>query len=337
MITIVTGSYPPDVCGVGDYTAHLFDAGKSYSWNLIYISNWKFTRLFRNLKQICSNKNPNIIFQYPTQGYGWSIVPQVITLLLRMFTRKHVYVALHEFSQRTCKAKLATMLFATAHGRIFTSQYELNSWEHYAFLPKKNNYIIPIMSNIPKCGNVINWNIKSIDVAYFGLLAPNKGIERFIAVAKRIPEARFLLMGSVPANAESYFSCIIKDIPKNVIIKIGLSDEKVADNLSKTKVAFLPFPDGASERRGSLLASLSNGCIVLTTKGEHTTPDLEKAVTIYEGLANPIGPIIKLLGISEQEYEVMRESADAYILKNVPATWEVIAKRYESIILSNHV
>ena len=43
--------------------------------------------------------------------------------------------------------------------------------------------------------------------------------------------------------------------------------EEVSVYLSKARCAYLPFPDGASLRRGSLLACLEHGVKVLSNRG----------------------------------------------------------------------
>ena len=55
-------------------------------------------------------------------------------------------------------------------------------------------------------------------------------------------------------------------LKKNIEFKIDYDEHEVANLLSETKVMVLLYPDGVSFRRGTFLASLGNGCEVITTK-----------------------------------------------------------------------
>src|SRR6202022_567929 len=64
-----------------------------------------------------------------------------------------------------------------------------------------------------------------------------------------------------------------------VQLMLGLSTRDVSDQLSSAKLAYLPFPDGATAKRGSLIAALANGLVVLT-RHSNSTPEWLKASTV---------------------------------------------------------
>lgn len=57
-----------------------------------------------------------------------------------------------------------------------------------------------------------------------------------------------------------------------MVVTEGLEAEAVAEQLAQASVALLPFPDGASFRRGSLLAAAACGVPIVTRHG-HDTPE----------------------------------------------------------------
>lgn len=79
-----------------------------------------------------SYNTESIFLQYPTQGYGWSLLPQIICIYYSIFTNKKFVVILHEFSQRSLKAKLATLFLFFANEIIFTTDFERNYSKSYS-------------------------------------------------------------------------------------------------------------------------------------------------------------------------------------------------------------
>ena len=111
-------------------------------------------------------------------------------------------------------------------------------------------------------------------VVYFGQIRPNKGLEQFLELANRSIASKrpfkFKIMGSVPGAHQGYMRSLRSACSPAVDWALDLSFADVAETLAASFAAYLPFPDGASERRGSLLAALANGLPVLSTFGSAT-------------------------------------------------------------------
>jgi len=262
-ICLITGSYPPQVCGVGDYTGKLAQslqlAGSEIT--VFHRKSWSFLNFYKYLRELRMLKADVYLMQYPTEGYGYSIVPQMLAFGL---LGKHRIVTLHEYSRKSLKGKLAIYLFfLSGCDFIFTNRLDANfarRWAPWLGLPR----IIPIGSNIP-------WSEArppSFDLVYFGLIRPLKGIEEFMREAhkfkQRLPNARVVMVADVPRGYESYAEEVFGQARNaGFIVKAGMDMENVGNVLRRTKIGFFPFAEGLSERRGSVLAAMGNGCLIV--------------------------------------------------------------------------
>lgn len=272
-VYLVTGSLPPAVCGVGDYTGNLFNSlrtSKKYCISVIFRPNWSFKRLIRD---ILSQYPVNSIFhlQYPTEGFGYSLSPLFFFLALR--SKK--ILTLHEFSSKSLLGRLYIIaLCFTVDHIIVSSEAERDSLTRSLanFRIKRPFFIFPIPSNIPRHAVQLSFKNRPVDLAYFGQIRPGKGFESFIDLCASLPasnEYSVSIIGSVPEGYSKYASNLFESgVLKSVHnLKISLSEppSAVSSLLSNIKCLYLPFPDGFSLKRGSLLAGAINGCQIITT------------------------------------------------------------------------
>ncbi|TDX09278.1 glycosyltransferase [Flavobacterium sp. S87F.05.LMB.W.Kidney.N] len=273
-IVLITGSYNPDICGVGDYTEKLFkNLQKSNLSNIIDLlvwRDWTFFKFWSQLKKIKKNYT-TVHLQYPTEGYGYSLYPILLFFLLK--SKKRI-VTLHEYSQRTRKARLATSLFFYCSDHIiFTTEQERNFVINKFKFVKDKSEVINIASNIASPEEKINWEDRKFDIAYFGHIRPHKGIEDFIEIArisknKSLP-VKFIVVGQVQERFKEYSNTLFLNKNDNDIeCFFNNTDIAVSDLLQNSKILYLPFPDGISMRRGSFLAGIENNCLVVSNKGD---------------------------------------------------------------------
>lgn len=334
---MITGSYPPDICGVGDYTSCFMHAADLESWQLYYTTDWRTSKLFSIIKEINSIESKSIYMQYPTMGYGWSLVPLLLCLYYSIFTRKKFSVALHEFSQRTFKARIFTsLLIATANRIIFTNEFE----KSYAcrFLPftRKKSSVVRIISNIAPCELIKGWDEREYEIAYFGHIRPIKGLEDFYDAVAKIcvnrPSVRVAVIGQVLSEYNDYFNSLREKYNKlNVEYHLNAPMNDVSVLLNNSKITFLPFPDGISERRGSFLAAISNGSVVITYTGDFMTDTLAQACTITTS-NNASNDIDILLASKDNEnYNAIRERQIFYLTQILPNSWSKVVDLYKLI------
>ena len=274
---IITGTYPPRKCGVGDYCQNLLSTPQAKDWKLYTDDNWNISTLFQKIKEIKKSNSTVINIQYPTVGYGKSILPHILTIYLTKIHKKKVVITLHEYSQLGWKGKLATSLFLKFGTHIvFTTEFE----RQYAIKKhprlKNNSSIIKIYSNILTKKEQPSFEERSYDMGYFGYIRPEKGLEDYIETAKNIqktnPDFKAYIMGQTQDEFSFYHKPLLDSLSdSNITLLLNQSNQEVSDILSQTKIAYLPYPDGLTERRGSFLASLLHHCIIVTTKGNFTS------------------------------------------------------------------
>ncbi|GAB4031145.1 MAG: hypothetical protein Fur0012_08080 [Elusimicrobiota bacterium] len=113
-------------------------------------------------------------------------------------------------------------------------------------------------------------------VIFFGLIRPDKGLEEYIELAilaagKKKPY-KFMIIGSPQKEGASYYEKMMKlsSGMNNLEWKVGLKEDEVSKELARASFAYLFYPDGASERRTSLLACLEHRIAVISNKGKQT-------------------------------------------------------------------
>ena len=328
-LLLITGSYPPKICGVGDYTNRLISATTASNWQLYYSEQWTWNSFFYHVRAINRTGKRIINMQYPTQGYGWSIIPHLLCIYYSWFTRKRFSITVHEQSQLSFKAKVAEFfILLTANRVIFTNEFERSyALKRIPFM-KRRSTVIKIYSNITPCVSIKPMEEREYDLINFGHIRPNKGIEYFIdTVSSLTATYKVAIVGQVPEGFEIYYKKIAQRCCElNIDIILGLSDQSVSALLNNTKIVYLPFPDGASERRGSLLAAFANGATVVTTVGPFTTNPLRKA--IIDSREKPLSDILsntELLRMKQRE-------ALNFIRTEIPAGWEDIAQQYNTFL-----
>ena len=299
-ILFISGVYPPEACGIGDYTYKLVTAMEMTDTNIHVLANisWSLSN-FSEVSQQIKNINPDVIhIQYPSVGFGTSLIPQLLSL------RYKTVVTIHEFSQAHILRKISLLPFSLRADLIFTNGFEQKAFNKLFFWSRRINkqVIIPIGSNIKPNNNEILFTERDNNtIVNFGQIRPNKGLEDIVSLARQIKQKnlqyKVLVLGQVLGKFEDYYKSL-REESKDLRIewKINESEETISNILSGNLIAYLPFPDGASERRGSLLAALANKMLVFTTTGEQTTDALKEIIIDVPSINN----LVEYLGKQPQ-------------------------------------
>jgi len=210
--------------------------------------------------------------------------------------------------------------------------------------------VIPIGSNIPVApppgyGRAA-WRARlgaadgELLVAYFGLLSPSKGVDLLVeALAGLERPWRLLLVGGAATAPQdvAYAAGVRAVIERHGlaarVIATGHADPSaVSAHLLAADAAALPFRDGASLRRGSLLAALAHGLPVLTTP----PTDPEAAALLRDGEVTLLAPPAP----AALRVALARLAADPALRARLAAggralaarfSWDAIAARHEGV------
>ena len=147
---LVTGTYPPEQCGVADYSYCLLnsDEGKESGWKLLYTKDLSFNGLKQAIKEIKYSDDKYVNLQYPSRGYGKSLFPHILSIYIRLFTKKKLSVTIHEYTQLGWKGFVcAYILLLFANELIFTNEFERNAAARKLWLVKKKSTVIKIFSD----------------------------------------------------------------------------------------------------------------------------------------------------------------------------------------------
>jgi glycosyltransferase involved in cell wall biosynthesis len=225
--------------------------------------------------------------------------------------------------------------------------------------------IIPIGSNIPVAPppdyDRSAWRARlglaptDTLVCYFGLISRSKGLHVLLDALAQLPASfRVLVAGGEAMQPQDR---IYANEIRHQIEELGLRErvsitgqcaaDEVSAHLLAADLAALPFADGASFRRGSLLAALAHGVPVVTTTDERTRTENREPRTGAtrnnedDRLANSANVLLVLpedsVGLAAA---IERLAGDAALRARIGVggralaaqfAWETIAERHEAL------
>lgn len=297
-VLLVTGSFPPMKCGVGDYTQKLAESlarqkdiqigvltssacTREYltdefeTFNVI--KEWSFIELLKIIK-IIRRWSPDIVhIQYPTQGYGDGLLPFLLPLISFFFKKKVVQTWHEGFSRRNALELL--LMSSVPSGLIFVRPRYVENLHRqlcWALWNKKKRYIpnasaIPRMQIDEKAKAAIKKKYLRKQkrlIVFFGFVYPHKGVELLFDIADPLID-QIVIAGEVDKSS-NYFLEIekiasTKAWSDKVTITGFLSAIDIAKLLAVADAVILPFRNGGGEWNTSIHGAVLNGALVITT------------------------------------------------------------------------
>ncbi|MBI1282325.1 MAG: glycosyltransferase [Anaerolineaceae bacterium] len=304
-VGIVTGEYPPMQGGIGAYThilAHemkhqgaaisIFTDRKASSVDPdILIMNWMKSWGIDSLtliNQWARDFQADVInVQFQTAAYEMS--PWIH--FLPRFSKMPVVTTFHDLRHPYLfpkagglRGRIIIELAQKSAGVIVTNHEDyarLTQIEHKKLIPIGSNIRQPLPDDfeVEKWRTEVGANPNDFVIAYFGLFNQSKGLDILIdSLAdlrkERVPVRLLLVgggLGSGDPTNEAYFESLKAQIQRLGLVAFihttGYLDNEsdVGAYLAASDVVALPFTDGASYRRGSLMAAIQYGCAIIST------------------------------------------------------------------------
>jgi glycosyltransferase involved in cell wall biosynthesis len=293
VILFVTGEYPPDIGGVGDYTASLRSALGSCGWSSEVVTRRQVPRWdSRALGWFVRHAPPRGVVHIQFQAGAFDLLGDVCLLpMLLHRVRPHVrtVTTFHDtrvpylFPRAGRLRALAVQLLARSSDVVIAADaHDVQTLGG----PSPRHVQVPIGSNVP-CSppgrydrlafrRQLGLEEDDLAIVYFGLLNASKGLDLLLGTFERLRSVRLqtqllLLGGEVGASdptdrlTASSVADRIARLGKDVLRPGWLPSENLSAHLLAGDVALLPYTDGASARRGSLLACAAHGLPIVST------------------------------------------------------------------------
>jgi glycosyltransferase involved in cell wall biosynthesis len=186
-------------------------------------------------------------------------------------------------------------------------------------------------------------------LGYFGFLNASKGGDTLVSalaiLADRKAPVKLLLIGgqtgaSDPENAvfeaQLQRQILRNDLERRILRTGFVPAPAVSGHLLACDALVLPYRDGVSFRRGSLMAALAHGCAVISTQPARPLPELRDGENIR--LVPPESPPALVLAVSELLHAPELRARLGQAARQTAASfrWDAIAGRtldfYRSIL-----
>lgn len=324
------------------------------------VRSWSFLALLR-LRALARRLKLDVLnLQYQAAAYGlsgpihflpqWAGVPVVVTF--------HDLRVPYLFP-KAGRLRLAAMthLARSAAGVIATDAADAEELQGRGGL--RHLVRIPIGSNIapaPPAGYDRDAWRASLGVrpdemllGYFGFLNESKGGDTLISALAilddRKARAKLLLIGGHTGSSDSANVAFEAKIERQIsryglgarIMRTGFVETpQVSGHLLACDAVILPYRDGVSFRRGSLMAALAHGCAVITTEPARKMPELQDGANIR--LVPADSPAALVLAITEllQARDLRARLGQGALELAATISWDAIAGRtlefYRSIV-----
>ncbi len=356
-VLIVTGSYPPNKCGVGDYASKLAQSlveytnldicilttsgnveSANYSNNIIklysIIEAWKFSEIFHLIKFL-RDLSPDIIhIQYPTQGYKDGLLPPILPIIAYLMRIK-VVQTWHEIYTNSYDLRLLIKAIIPGGLVVVRPEYKNKFAQKLQWIFKnkifkfiRNASAIPSIelseSETALLKNYYKKQQRRL-IVFFGFIYEHKGTELLFEIAN--PETDQIVIAGQFDKYDVYHQKILDLANGNkwankVSITGFLDPIEISKLLKIADAVVLPFKSGGGEWNTTIHSAVLQKVFVLTTS---------ESASGYDALTNvyyaKIGDTAEMRS-ALKKYSGKLRTHNPNIDKN---EWQLIAKQHQNL------
>lgn len=198
------------------------------------------------------------------------------------------------------RQRAVNFMLTHTDGIITTNTPDTNQLPTLA--PKTPHIQIPIGSNIQAytphrieiddVRETLNLAPNDLLLAYFGFINESKGADTLIkALADMDKRTHLVFIGGKTGSSDTSNNASFASNLERLIRAFGLqkrvhwtgflSDVRVSAHLHAADLIIMPYRDGASLRRGTLMAALAHGRPLITTTPNHPIPELHHGQNVW--------------------------------------------------------
>ena len=354
-LLLITGSFPPMKCGVGDYGYHLTKAIANHTSIHVgvltsntclsnqpicgvevfpLLKRWSLSEAFKIIRTIKAWTPDIVHIQYPTMGYGRGLLADLLPIISFLMGKKVVQTWHESFSLLR-----APQLFlkAVAPGGVVVVRPQFRERLHpllrWALWNKTYAYIRNA-SSIPRAnlGTTEMFKLRNLYlngrqrlVVFFGFVHPQKGLELLFDIAN--PASDHIVVAGEFDEKASYHRQIEKlyltgPWSGNVTVTGFLPENEISELLAAADAVVLPFRSGGGEWNTSIHGAAMQGTFVLTTSA--TKNHYDETFNIYYAKVDDVCEMKAALDL----YAGKRRQYNSRIDSN---EWPLIAEKHFSL------
>lgn len=261
-----------------------------------------------------------ILVQYVPHAFGWKAMNVPFAMWLFAQRQERVWVMFHEVAfplARTQPLKhnvlgavtrVMAALVARAAERCFVAIPEWDSMLRRLAPGERSIQLLPVPSNVPtsvepslialaRAGMAPN--ATAVVVGHFGTFGGHI-VPMLREIFPPLLRSNTRRIGALLGRGGREFAAALvkehPDLEGRVFASGGLSPEQLAAHLAACDLLIQPYPDGASSRRGSLMAGLGLGMPIVTTDGFLTEPHWRESGAV--ALA-PVSSPTRMIALAE--------------------------------------
>jgi glycosyltransferase involved in cell wall biosynthesis len=337
MISVLYADRPSGQDGIRDYSEGLAAALDALDGVDAQLVLWSPTTPWPAVL----NRSSSIVLQYNPFSYGrGGFAPALLAHLLRRRKQAALCLMVHEPYVAMTNARTAAMgLWQRAQLRMLLEAADavgISTGGFRSYLPPRQRaraVHMPVGSPLPDARDrrpqtraMLGVGDADLVVALYGSSNYSRMIEHGVAAIAGIADAGWapvvLNLGfdapTLPAEA----------VPARVIRPGALSSAALAEHLAAADIALLPFVDGASTRRTTMIAALQQQTCVLSTRGHLTDAELAAAPAPILTAADDRAAFVRAaIALADDATLRGRSAAQGRALFERLFSWPVIARR----------